>query len=106
MVRSRQWTVCAEAEDGARAVEKFSEHLPDLVLLDLAMPDMNGILVARVIHAIDPTVPIILVTARNLEGIETQAQNAGTCAIVPKGECWNLLTTIEQAAAFSENSIQ
>jgi two-component system chemotaxis response regulator CheY len=101
IVRSGQWTVCAEAEDGAGAIEKFSELLPDLVLLDLAMPDMNGIVVARVIHAIDPTVPIILISALDLEGIETQAQNAGICAIVPKGECWNLLTTIEQAATLS-----
>lgn len=106
IVRSRRWTVCAEAEDGPKAVEKFSELLPDLVLLDLAMPDMNGIVTARAIHAIDPTVPIILITALDSDGIEIQAHHAGICAIVPKGECWNLLTTIEQAATLFGCSIQ
>jgi CheY-like chemotaxis protein len=106
IVRSRQWTVCGEAEDGWSGVKKFQEVMPDLVLLDLAMPDMNGIETARLMSAMDPTVPIIMFTALNLEGLEKAARNAGVRAIVSKGECWTLLRNIETAVAQSPRSIQ
>jgi CheY-like chemotaxis protein len=106
IVRSRQWTVCGEAEDGWSGVKKFQEMMPDLVLLDLAMPDMNGIETARLMSAMDPTVPIIMFTALNLEGLEKAARNAGVRAIVSKGECWTLLRNIETAVAQSPRSIQ
>jgi two-component system chemotaxis response regulator CheY len=102
IVRSRHWTVCGEAENGWSGVKKFQELKPDLVLLDLAMPDINGIEVARIISGMDHTVPIIMFTVLNLDGLETAARNAGVCDIVSKGECWNLLTSIEAAVARSQ----
>ena len=106
VVRSRRWTVCGEAEDGWSAVKKFQEVMPDLVLLDLAMPDMNGIEAARLLSAIDSGVPIIMLTALNLGGLERAARNAGVCAVVSKGECWTLVRNIETAIARSPRSIQ
>jgi CheY-like chemotaxis protein len=106
IVRSRDWTVCGEAEGGWSGVKKFQEVKPDLVLLDLAMPDMNGIEAARLMSAVDPTVPIVMLTALNLEGLEQAARNAGVRSIVSKGECWNLLTSIETAVTQSQRSIQ
>jgi hypothetical protein len=55
-----------------------------LVLLDLAMPDMNGIEAARRMSAIDPAVPIIMFTGLNIDGLESVARNAGVCASVSK----------------------
>lgn len=106
IVRSRDWTVCGEAEDGESGVKKFEELMPDLVLLDLAMPDMSGIEAARLMQTVNRRVPIILFTALNLEGLEKAAHNAGVCAIVSKGECWNLLSTIETAVADSQGSVR
>ncbi|HLZ92214.1 MAG TPA: response regulator [Candidatus Acidoferrum sp.] len=106
IVRSRHWTVCGEAESGWSGIRKFQELRPDLVLLDLAMPDINGIEVARMMSALDKTVPIILFTVLNLEGLERAARNAGVYAIVSKGECWNLLTAIDSAVAGSAHPIQ
>jgi len=105
IVRSRQWSVCGEAEDGWTAIRKFQELKPDLVLLDLAMPDINGIEVARMMSGLDPTVPIILFTVMDLEGVESAARQAGVYAVVSKAQSWNLVKSIETAIAQSQRLI-
>jgi CheY-like chemotaxis protein len=106
ILRSRQWTVCGEAEDGWSGVKKFHELKPDLVLLDLAMPDMDGIEAARLMSGSDPTVPIILFTVLDLEGLETRAYNAGICAVVSKARGWNLVKSIETAVTQSSRKVR
>src|SRR5260221_14227116 len=106
ILRSRQWTVCGEAEDGWSGVKKFHELKPDLVLLDLAMPDMDGIEAARLMAGSDPTVPIILFTALDLQGLETRAHNAGICAVVSKAQGWNLVKSIETAVTQSSREVR
>ena len=106
IVRSRNWNVCGEAEDGCTGVKKFRELKPDLVLLDLAMPDIDGIEAAARMSAADPTVPIILFTVLDLEGLEERAREAGICAVVSKAQGWNLLKSIETAVTQSHRSIQ
>jgi two-component system, chemotaxis family, chemotaxis protein CheY len=106
ILRFRQWTVCGEAEDGWSGVKKFHELKPDLVLLDLAMPDMDGIEAARLMSGSDPTVPIILFTALDLQGLETRAYNAGICAVVSKARGWNLLKSIETAVTQSSRKVR
>jgi DNA-binding NarL/FixJ family response regulator len=54
--------VCGEAVDGVDAIEKAKELHPDLVILDLAMPRMNGAAAASVLKRMMPDVPIILFT--------------------------------------------
>src|SRR6516162_5732751 len=54
------WTVCAEASDGKEAVERAIEYHPDVIILDSAMPTMNGIEAADHISAFYPEIPIIL----------------------------------------------
>jgi len=106
ILRSRHWTVCGEAEDGSSGVKKFHELKPDLVLLDLAMPDMDGIEAARLMSGSDATVPIILFTVLDLEGLETRAYDAGICAVVSKAQGWNLLKSIETAITQSSRELR
>src|SRR5690606_41140665 len=48
------YEVVAEASDGAQAVEKYKEHNPDLVTMDITMPEMDGIAALKEIRALDP----------------------------------------------------
>jgi two-component system chemotaxis response regulator CheY len=98
ILRSRHWTICGEAEDGRAGVEKFQELKPDIVLLDLSMPDMTGIEAAQQMSAADPTVPLILFTVLEVGGIGDAARQAGIRTIVSKSEAWSLIGNIERIA--------
>ena len=54
--------VCGEAVDGVDAIEKAEKLKPDLILLDLAMPRMNGVEAASVLKGLMPWVPIVMFT--------------------------------------------
>jgi DNA-binding NarL/FixJ family response regulator len=95
IIRSRQWTVCGEAEDGQSGVKEFRKLKPDVVLLDLAMPGINGIETAKLMSRADPKIPLILFTILQIDGMERAAKEAGISAIVPKNEAWNLIGSIE-----------
>jgi two-component system chemotaxis response regulator CheY len=100
-----RWTVCGEAENGRSGVKKFRELKPDLVLLDLAMPDIDGIEAARQMHAIDPSVPLILFTLLDPWGLESAAHEAGIGHIVSKSEGVQLMKTIEEVVSGMQTSV-
>ncbi len=69
-----------EAEDGVKALERFKEQVPDLILVDWNMPNMDGITLVRKIREINKTVPIIMCTteaekSRVLEAIKAGVNN-------------------------------
>jgi DNA-binding NarL/FixJ family response regulator len=80
------WKVCAEAPNGAVAIEKVKELLPDLVILDLSMPVMNGLEAARHIKEIAPTTPMVMFTMYVNDALTKDAQAAGIQRVVSKTE--------------------
>ena len=56
--------ICGEARDGEEAIQKVGELHPDIVLLDIQMPRMNGIQAAQQIHRLDPSTKIVFFTAQ------------------------------------------
>jgi two-component system, chemotaxis family, chemotaxis protein CheY len=88
-------SVCGEAEDGVTGIQKFDSLKPDVVLLDLSLPDITGLEAARLMTSADPTVPLILFTILQTEGLEDAAKQAGIRAIVPKTEAWDLISKIK-----------
>ena len=78
------WQVCGEAEDGKAAIDLVRRLNPDLLVLDLSMPVMNGLEAAREIAAIAPKTRIVLFTAHDCEQLLRDAQNVGIKAVLPK----------------------
>ena len=74
IIHSQYWFVCGEAESGWSGVRKFEELKPDVVILDLSMPDISGIEAAKWMTESDPTVPLILFTVLETAGIEGAAR--------------------------------
>lgn len=76
--------ICGHAENGRDAIEKAYQLRPDLIILDVSMPDMNGLEVARFIAAIMPHVPIIMFSDY-ADALKTEgARSAGIAAVVSK----------------------
>lgn len=73
-----------DAADGAAGIEAYSEHVPDLVLLDLKLPDRSGIEVLRAIKAADPGAVVIMVTAHGDLGDAVEAFKLGLFDFVSK----------------------
>jgi CheY-like chemotaxis protein len=99
-----RWTVCGSAENGKTALEKFAELKPDLVLLDLGMPDIDGIEVGRQIHAMDASTRMILFTLSDPWGLEAPARKAGIMHVISKSEPWKLLDRIKEIVDGIEGS--
>lgn len=95
IARSRDWTVCGEADSGRSGIREFQRVKPDIVLIDLAMPDINGIEAAKRMSVLNPGVPLILFTVLNADGLEEAAQEAGISSIVSKAQAWDLIGTVE-----------
>jgi CheY-like chemotaxis protein len=93
------WEICAEAGDGVQAVARAKQSQPDLVLLDLAMPEMNGFEAARQISSALPSVPIFLNTLYASPQVEKEAENVGVERVISKSEEYQLIPAIEEAFA-------
>jgi two-component system, NarL family, response regulator LiaR len=76
--------VCGEATDGVDAIEKIKELKPDLILLDLVMPKMNGAEVASIIKRTMPTVPIILFSVHGEKIGKSLASAVGVDIVLSK----------------------
>jgi DNA-binding NarL/FixJ family response regulator len=78
------WEVCGEAENGAVAVERVQTLNPDVVILDLSMPVMNGLEAARKIASIAPKTAMVLFTMHASEHLVKDARDAGIKEVISK----------------------
>jgi response regulator NasT len=99
MLEEEGYQVVAEAGDGQRAVDLAREHTPDLVILDVKMPVLDGISAAERITA-DGIAPVVMLTAFSQRELVERAVDAGAMAYVvkPFGKS-DLLPTIEVAVS-------
>jgi chemotaxis response regulator CheB len=69
--------VCGEAENGKEAIDKARELRPDLIVLDLSMPVMNGLYAARVLKRLMPAVPLVMFSEYSNAFSEQEAHSTG-----------------------------
>ena len=89
--------VCGEAENGRDAIERAQVLPPDLIVMDLSMPVMNGIDATRTLKTLMPTVPVIVFSEYSDAFSEEEARSAGISALVSKSDPVSVL--IDKARA-------
>lgn len=82
--REPDFHVCAVAENGREAIEEAARLHPDLIILDVAMPVMNGLEAARILKQMSPEVPLILYSAMREQISEALARSIGISALISK----------------------
>jgi two-component system, NarL family, response regulator DesR len=103
------WQVCAEAANGLEATQKAAELQPDMIILDLAMPEMDGLHAAREILSNNPAVPILLHTNHAFSSLALEAKKNGIREVINKSASeQELISAVEsllnQGATVGANS--
>ena len=80
------WNICGEAVTGREAIEQAKNLRPDVVILDFAMPELNGLEAARQIHRAVPTVKILALTVHEVDQLAEEFIEAGAHGYVLKAD--------------------
>jgi CheY-like chemotaxis protein len=96
--REEHYNLCAEAENGKQAIELAVQCRPDLIILDLSMPVMNGLDAARELKHLMPDVPIILFTQHSDLSNRMGITNLNIDRIVSKNDASSLMGHVRSLA--------
>jgi DNA-binding response OmpR family regulator len=97
-VLGRQGHEVVTASNGREGLELFKKHKPRFTLLDLRMPEMNGIEVLKHIRAIDPKAAVMILTAWGSDALERQARQLGVMDFLSKGLALDVLVAAMERA--------
>jgi two-component system chemotaxis response regulator CheY len=89
--RELDFDVCGVAENGQEAIELAARLRPDLIVLDLSMPVMNGLEAALVLKRLMPSVPLMMYSAFDDRSSERRARAIGISELVSKSERFSVL---------------
>ena len=99
----KNWEVCAEAQDGEEAIQKAQESRPDVILLDISMPGMNGLEVARAIRHEFADAKILIMSQHDPASLLPSAIQAGANGCVDKSRlATDLLSSIESVVGSAQ----
>ena len=103
LASKKNWNVCGEARDGMEAIRKARELLPDLILLDVSMPGLNGLEAARLLRQGIAHTKILLMSQYDPVPLLPRAIQAGANGCVDKNRLGtDLLPCIERISGISE----
>lgn len=88
------WEVCAEVSTGREAVDEARRLQPDIVLLDVTMPELNGFAAARQILLAVPRVCVLLLTTHQSDELTDEARRAGAAGVILKSDAHTIIATI------------
>ncbi len=80
------WDVCGEAQDGRQAVDKAKELKPDIVILDIGMPNLNGLEAARQMQRDNPQAKVLILTITDVDEVVRAVLDAGARGFVLKSD--------------------
>jgi DNA-binding NarL/FixJ family response regulator len=89
------WEVCGEAANGQEALDNAMKLQPDIIVLDLVMPVMDGLQAARKMAVIAPRTPTVMLTMHYSSQLASEATQAGIQSVLSKSESHALISTIE-----------
>lgn len=97
IIRREGWIVCGSFSDGQSAVARAAELKPDVVILDLQMPQRDGLSAGCAIRAFLPNVPLLVYTLFASPYLETEAKRLGFRGVIQKGNTAALTSAIRSA---------
>jgi two-component system invasion response regulator UvrY len=89
------WRVCDEARTGGEVLQRVQQMLPDVILLDFQMPDVNGLDVARQVVQVFPDLPILMVTVHFSKQLAEAARRAGIRGACAKSDVGSIVEAVE-----------
>jgi DNA-binding NarL/FixJ family response regulator len=95
--RHEGWEVCGEATDGREAVEKAKQLKPDVVIVDIGMPNLNGLEATRQLLQHDPNFKVIVLTVTDADQVIREALDAGARGFVLKSDAARDLVSAVEA---------
>jgi DNA-binding NarL/FixJ family response regulator len=96
------WEVCGEASDGWEAVNRTAELHPDIVIMDLDMPKLNGLEATRRIHQLVPSVRVLILTFHENSVLPKIARESGAQGYILKSETFDVLTQAIETVGHSD----
>jgi DNA-binding NarL/FixJ family response regulator len=81
-----EWEICGEAENGRKAVSLARELNPDVIIMDVSMPLMNGLEATREISNLDAKIPVLVFTMHESANVSESAKIVGARGLVTKSE--------------------
>lgn len=97
-----RWEICGEAADGLEAVRSAADLNPDIIIMDLEMPGLNGLEATRRIHSVSPSTRVLILTLHENSALPEIAQEWGAQGYVLKTQPLEVLTRAIETVGYSD----
>ncbi len=97
------WELCGEAANGRTALELVHTLKPDIAILDISMPELNGLDATRILKAESPRTKVLILTMHDSESLADEVLKAGACGYLLKSDAAELLPIAIEALASGKN---
>jgi len=94
---NRNWVICAEVSNGRKAVDEAVKLQPDIAILDISMPDLNGVEAARRIRQLSPKTEVLILTMHESDVLLRESLNAGAKGYLLKEDADDYLASAIEA---------